>query len=272
MSALNNSNTSAHSNSTGTNNPAASTGGTPVRETPARASSRSEESSASLRSSSHNQKSLNFFRSIMGHRNIDYRSDAPQQEGNLFRGISVRSIGRSREPSGNPIHDVDTEIKSSFWNRWYGRCFGGKAAQARRNVGTAMLNNMLWKVLLCFFTILLLFGAQVRDLWLPSSSDTTMDVLNMIALCFFTIDIIIRVDVEPNYFNFKICQRDRSENSNRQGCAEFSIGSFIFWCEVVSTLALLHEISFIDKGNFSETVYHIQLDPFGIPVSCTSNI
>ena len=42
-------------------------------------------------------------------------------------------------------------------------------------------------------------------------------------------------------------------------------GSFLFWCDLLSTLALLYDITWINAIQFRETFIQITLDPYGIP-------
>jgi hypothetical protein len=49
-------------------------------------------------------------------------------------------------------------------------------------------------------------------------------------------------------------------------CGSLSVGSFLFWCDVLSTLTLLTDISFINRANFSEQHLVITLGAYGLPV------
>ena len=44
------------------------------------------------------------------------------------------------------------------------------------------------------------------------------------------------------------------------------IGSFLFWCDVISTASLLFEISYINRSKDQIQSIDIELDPYGIPV------
>ena len=248
-----------------------------------RDSGRSEGSISSMRSLSHQQKTLNFFRTIMGQRDTDYRSDAPQTHrtsttsnpvsgGGAMRFMSGRSL-RSREASGNPVTVEGTGAEAPDGSSALARCCERLVwpEEQRQYVLLSIIKSRFWRVMLIFFTIILLFGAQFRDIFIPSSGDTALDVLFMMAFCVFWIDIFIRIDVEPSYFKFHFsCRRsskDSDNNPNWTTCGNFRFGSFIFWCEVVSTLALLYDISFIAKKNFDEQSYTIKLDRYGLPVS-----
>jgi hypothetical protein len=53
-------------------------------------------------------------------------------------------------------------------------------------------------------------------------------------------------------------------------CGSLSVGSFLFWCDVLSTLTLLTDISFVNRANFSEQHLVITLGAYGLPVSHSS--
>jgi hypothetical protein len=52
-------------------------------------------------------------------------------------------------------------------------------------------------------------------------------------------------------------------------CGSLSVGSFLFWCDVLSTLTLLTDISFINRANFAEQHMVITLGASGLPVSAS---
>jgi len=318
----------------------------------ARASTRSMTSSASSRSASH--RTLKFFRYIVGQRNADYCSDAPtpppptivenhtaaQQQQRLRGGASVRSLLASAQ---NTMNEVGGPSQIPCWRRFL--CFLCLWPSAdRKHFLLTILQSRPWRALILVLTFILLFGAQIRNTVVPASADTAADAIFMATFCIFCIDIFMRIDAEPNYFQFSVCgfppQTDDDEvllssstseaggtgtataksaptpsgggasgggsggagggttgtpsgpasgttgeestsmksstashlqdhkhmRQRGQGCCGIEIGSFLFWCDVVSTLTLLHEISFIDKSNFSEIQIMIILDAFGVPV------
>jgi hypothetical protein len=52
----------------------------------------------------------------------------------------------------------------------------------------------------------------------------------------------------------------------------FTCGSFLFWCDLLSTLALLYDITWVNTILFREAVINIVLDQFGIPIDGLSKI
>jgi hypothetical protein len=241
----------------------------------ARLSTRSDDSATgSIKS---NQKTLKFFRNIVGQKNNDYHSDAPAMqhpsEKNLpSRGPSIRSFTSFRGGQGG--EGGHSAGSASCWSRCCA-CFSCLAwpAGSRHDFLGRIIKSRSWKFILVVFTLLLLFGPQFRDLFIPKDGDTAMDIIFMVALVFFTLDILIRIDVEPNYFSFDLfCRRQRPQASGDlggMGCGSCRLGSFLFWCDVISTLTLLYEISFINHNHFDELEINIRLDRFGVPVrSC----
>jgi hypothetical protein len=247
-----------------------------------RVSTRSDDSTGSLRSSG--QKTLNFFRTLIGQKkqNNNYHSDVPTMqhpsESNIATsGVSSRS-GMSRGTFASFRFGGEGGLSAgsgaSCWSRCCG-CFSCLAwpADSRHYFLGRIIQSRSWKFILIVFTLLLLFGPQIRDMYISKDGDTAMDVIFMCALVFFTLDILIRIDVEPNYFSFDLfCRRgQRKEGSSDlatgwMGCGSYGLGSFLFWCDVISTLTLLHEISFINRDHFDEIQINIQLDMFGVPV------
>lgn len=106
-----------------------------------------------------------------------------------------------------------------------------------------LLTTTVWKTILIICSFILLFGAQIRDL-LPPRADTAVDIILVMVFCFFLCDIILRCDSDANYF---VCYN----------CTRWNSGSFLFWCDVVSALTLLYDITFVARQRFGET--HIQL-------------
>ena len=130
------------------------------------------------------------------------------------------------------------------------------ARQQRRATISAVLNSHAWKAALIAFALILLFGAQVSELFLPPSTDIAVDAIFVMTLAFFTADILMRCESEDHYFSRIRCT----------GICCLSVGSFLFWCDLVSALTLLTDISWINKRSFSEQQIQIALGDFGIPV------
>jgi hypothetical protein len=120
-----------------------------------------------------------------------------------------------------------------------------------------------WKVMQSFFTLLLLFGSQIQSLAVPKRGDNAFDVLYTLGLAFFTMDLCIRCRIEPNYSMFSICGRGFGDSP----VGSVVCGSFMFWCDLVSTLAFLYDISYVNTRHYAMITVDITLDGFGQPVS-----
>jgi hypothetical protein len=121
------------------------------------------------------------------------------------------------------------------------------------------LNSWVWRLCFAFNTLLLLFGFPVQNL-LPRGSDLVFDILYCLCLAFFTSDMVLRLYVEPNYFNFVVCGR-------RSAWGRCHIGSFLFWCDLASTCTLLYNISWINRDLTKKWTIDLELNQLGMPVS-----
>jgi len=93
-----------------------------------------------------------------------------------------------------------------------------------------------------------------------------MDVLFCIALAVFTMDMVMRCYLEPKYVAVPRCRKKENAASSPWGRCQLG-GSFLFWCDLLSTLTLLYNISFINKSEFKIKGIDITLNSIGIPVS-----
>ena len=132
-----------------------------------------------------------------------------------------------------------------------------------------------------FFTVLLLFGEPVQYLWFPKQADVAFNYLYTFAFAFFVIDIAMRCYVSPQYFVFEVFGLDyRHDAQGRRkprpptggirsgwGGTFIKIGSFMFWCDVLSTLTLLYDISWINVGLEERTELTVPVNAAGVAVS-----
>lgn len=126
---------------------------------------------------------------------------------------------------------------------------------------------------MCCSILLLLFGAHVQNLWCDKKYDFAFDVLYTIALGMFCLDIVLRILVVPGYLGCNVDILKRQYHNWRNGhrayeedsLARFYIGSFLFWCDVISTLSILYDISYINKRQAEIKTTDIELDFFSIP-------
>ena len=123
--------------------------------------------------------------------------------------------------------------------------------------------------MLVFFTILLLFGAQIQELWAPKEGDIFFDVLYTVALGAFALDIFFRCYTEPQYFEFNVCGKTTGD-APAAAWGSCRLGSFMFWCDLLSSATLLFNISFVNASAFQAETIDIELDRYGLPVRWNS--
>ena len=131
------------------------------------------------------------------------------------------------------------------------------------------------------FTVLLLFGEPVQYLWFPKQADVVFNYLYTFAFAFFVIDIAMRCYVSPPYFVFEIFGRDYRYDAQgrrkprppaggiKSGWGEncIKVGSFMFWCDVLSTLTLLYDISWVNPLLEERVELTVPVNAVGVAVS-----
>lgn len=162
----------------------------------------------------------------------------------------------------------------SFWQRYV---FPG---MYRKRAIKILLNHPIYRGLLLVLTFILLFGAQLRELIMPPSADAACDVILTVTFILFCLDMFMRLDSDPTYFSCSCGLVTKHRNtmdetahsnlpsqSSGNGCFGLKVGSFLFWCDLISSLTLLSQISFVHKAAFDPITVRISLDQFGVPVS-----
>eukprot|EP00934_Nitzschia_sp_Nitz4_P007161 Nitzschia sp. Nitz4//scaffold179_size51476//16556//19732//NITZ4_006924-RA/size51476-processed-gene-0.3-mRNA-1//1//CDS//3329539210//7151//frame0 len=122
------------------------------------------------------------------------------------------------------------------------------------------------------FYCFILFGSQLQELT-QVLKQSTFDILAWITFVFCIVELILRVIGEASYFMFQLPffmtnYTSRSSNNSVVGGGDnnFSFGSFLFWCDVVSTISILYDISHVNPTHFSKTEKTFHLDIDGFPV------
>lgn len=139
-----------------------------------------------------------------------------------------------------------------------------------------IMTSPIWRFLMFLCILLMLFGYQVQTLWIDRSYDNLFDILYTLAFVVFCLDIILRILVVPGYVSFKYkslmhqmnWKKHRYHNveEDPEKWGKIRIGSFLFWCDVISTACLLYDISYINTSQNDMKTNDIELDQFGIPV------
>eukprot|EP00980_Cylindrotheca_fusiformis_P031524 scaffold26496_cov113-Cylindrotheca_fusiformis.AAC.7 len=123
--------------------------------------------------------------------------------------------------------------------------------------------SSFWKATILVATVLLLFGSPIQFMFFSKSADAVFDGLFTFAFAVFIFDMMLNISLKPDYL--PICrQLDGGEARvfRRRG-----IGSFMFWCDLVSSFAMLHDISYVNSRAFETPTIDIKLDEYGVPVS-----
>jgi hypothetical protein len=133
----------------------------------------------------------------------------------------------------------------------------------------------IWTIIHILFSIILLFGPAVQSLIVDIGDlgDLIFDVLRSLMLVFFLTDMATRCITEYDYFMFTLCKRRKdgvsststtaaARTSNNKGDGldlTFAIGSFLFWCDAISTASILYDLSFINKGRYTTIFDEFQM-------------
>ena len=143
-----------------------------------------------------------------------------------------------------------------------------------------LINTRVWNGFTILFTVVLLFGTQIQDLWCPKSSDVAFDVLFTCSFIFLIFDVLLRSVADPSYFVFTVGRRDFRSLDGESAFIRsdalcglhtcLQIGSFMFWCDLLSTLSLLWDISYIGRLRTAMIMVDIEIDELGVPVSQVS--
>lgn len=229
-------------------------------------SGRNKSTPRNSQASTASTKSTNaFFRNFFAQRNTDYRSDVPSGQYEYSQGTTPRTTGAAvRRPSSgrsSPPPDPSELLDESTTSC----CACCHPSPRFLHVLSLIIGSRPWHIIIGFNTILLLFGSEIQELWIPPAADLAMDILYLLTLAVFTMDIVMRCYLEPSYLTVPKCRnKDAAQNSAWGRC---QLGSFLFWCDLLSTATLLYNVSFINKPRFATKEIDIVLNAIGIPVS-----
>jgi hypothetical protein len=123
-----------------------------------------------------------------------------------------------------------------------------------RNIIKRIVDSNYFIIYMTFLTLIALFSNDIQVAWLSSYVDNAFDILQTILLFFFTLEIVLTSLI---YFEY--------------------IGSFFFWLDVVATLSLIQDISFIfnpilNAGDTSTGVDNQKVNLVFLKVSSASRI
>jgi len=149
-------------------------------------------------------------------------------------------------------------------------CWHSTAMKVVKAILKKTIRSVVWRAMVIIFSIYLLFGSQIRHLFIPSSMDAAFDIISLVVFGFFILDMVIRMIIFPNYFSIGCCNTS-GVNGGNDVQTGFVFGSFVFWCDLVSTITLLYDISWINEGEYCVKEVEIQLNEFGVPISGVGN-
>ena len=170
--------------------------------------------------------------------------------------------------SALPLPPTSSAAGTATQRKWSLRCTPPNCQPIAR-FAERIIYNYAWYIVIWFMTFILLFGSAIQDLWVPKSADVAFDVLYTASLVILILDMIFHLFADPDYFVFTIfsCFQKSKRRETQPKLWTFGVGSFMFWCDLISMMALIYDISYINRREFETTVTHLELDDFGVPVS-----
>ena len=85
-----------------------------------------------------------------------------------------------------------------------------------------MLENYYWVGVMTIVTFYALFMDDIRFLWLPKEADLTIDIITIICISLYLIELVLGIIAVDKYFL-----------------------SFYFWVDIISLLSMVPDISFL---------------------------
>jgi len=108
-------------------------------------------------------------------------------------------------------------------------------------------------------TLFLLFGPAIQRLSnVRATGDEVFMWLRIVVLLIFFVDIATRCLLQENYFVLALCNNNTNSTLSRTGASDggvkrptCAIGNYLFWCDVISTMCILYDLSFINHQRFA---------------------
>jgi hypothetical protein len=144
-----------------------------------------------------------------------------------------------------------------------------------------LTKSVIWKTLFVIFSLFLLFGAPIQYLAVDETGENVFEVLRTIMLAFFVMDMGVRCATEPDYFvctfcgggsssalgGLQVAGRHNLMYADSKDSTPCAVGSFLFWCDLISTLAILYDLSYVNPNANGVWSVDIGLNSEGVPVS-----
>jgi hypothetical protein len=103
-----------------------------------------------------------------------------------------------------------------------GKDYVKKKKKKEKNIFTYIVDSNYFISFMTILTLIALFSNDLQTAWLAADIDFTFDIIQSTLLFFFTLEIIMTCIAKKGY-----------------------IGSFFFWLDLISTISLIQDISFI---------------------------
>jgi hypothetical protein len=148
------------------------------------------------------------------------------------------------------------------------RCFSRQRTVSRTStLCNLLIRSLAWKALMIIFYTFVLFGYPLY--LIVSFEEALYDRLAMATFIFCAVEMVLRIIAEPKYMLFDITPvgSNRFLISGSDTIKTCAIGSLLFWCDLVSTAAILYHVSWINSEHFRLKIVYIFLNQYGFPVS-----
>jgi hypothetical protein len=141
-------------------------------------------------------------------------------------------------------------------------------------ISDRFLSSSIWRTWLVIGNFILLFGNPIQMLLIPAAADPAVDGLYILVFATFLVDMVFRATAVAGYFSFSV-GRIYKPSSNwliyfSQTVNSIRFPSFLFACDLFSTMTLLWDISFTNPSNFQLNTMEIPLPEVLIPVSSST--
>ena len=131
-----------------------------------------------------------------------------------------------------------------------------------------LIRSYGWKALMILFYTFMLFGHPLCRIF--SVEALVSDVLAALAFLFCVIEMGLHALAEPQYIQYEPASLGANKSLINGGSYSIkfcTVGSFLFWCDLVSTGVVLYHISWINKEHVRLKTFELSLNTYGFPVS-----
>lgn len=188
-------------------------------------------------------------------------------------GSTQETSAESKRPRSGMISPHTRPDMSSRFTRSYSKCCSRRCpkplriSQGTRTRCKTLIRSYGWKTLMILFYTFVLFGHPLY--LLLSFKEAVYDSLAILAFMFCLLEVVLRTIAEPHYIHLELPSFGSSRlmisgNDSTKSCP---VGSFLFWCDLVSTGAILYHVSWVNMDSVRLKTVEIVLDRYGFPVS-----